>query len=156
MKPEPRLYADFSIRLLAIIIDTFVFLPVSYIVGALIPGLFYQALVSLIITGTIYTLFLSGPWQATPGKRLVGIYVMHQSGRALTNKEALERFLAYIMPSLPLYSSVQGGIMNVAMIWLLLIWFLPVITTRQRTGVHDLLCNTRVVLGKPQGENTHD
>lgn len=37
---------------------------------------------------------------------------------------------------------------------LLLVWFLPAAFTKQKTGLHDLMCKTRVVHGRPASAKT--
>ncbi len=141
-------YAGFLPRLAAVIIDTLILLPVtSLIMGTVGP--FYEALLGLIMTGTYYTLFVAGTWQATPGKRLMGVYVIRADGDALDPRQALCRYLGYLMPSLPIYSSLEPGTAQGIVIWLSAMWFLPIALTEQKTGLHDLLCRTRVVKGRP-------
>ncbi len=141
-------YAGFPIRLLAVMIDTLILFPIVDLLTMVIDGLFFQALMNMVIAATYYMLFLSGPWQATPGKRIVGVFVMHQSGRPLNQREALQRYIGYIIPTLPLYSSLKIETMNMVAMWLLLIWFVPMLMTKQRTAMHDILCNTRVIVGR--------
>lgn len=141
-------YAGFPIRLLAVLIDALILFPIADLLMMMIDGLFFQALMNMVIAASYYMLFLSGSWQATPGKRIVGIYVIHHSGRALNQREALQRYLGYIIPTLPLYSSLKIEEMNMITMWLALVWFAPIFMTKQRTPMHDILCNTRVIVGR--------
>ncbi|MBX9726879.1 MAG: RDD family protein [Rickettsiales bacterium] len=103
----------------------------------------------LLVSLGYYTYFTASRWQATPGKRLLSIYVVRTDNRALTPRDALERFLGFILPSLPIYSSImlqQQAAMLV--FWLTLFWFAPILFTPERIGFHDRLCRTRVVVGK--------
>lgn len=147
-------YAAFPIRLLAVLIDTLLLLFVSIILTSIIQpftdALFFHVLLNLIVTASLYSAFLSSGWQATPGKRIMKIYVMKKDGRPLSRRDALERYLAYIMPSLPLYSSMDINAANVLVCWLGLFWYLPALLTKQKTALHDMLCNTRVVQGKAE------
>lgn len=149
MKPKYE-YAGFSIRALALLIDSVILLLVTSLAISLFDNPFLESVVGLLVSGSYYSWFIGGPWQATPGKRAVNIHVIHLSGRALTEREAVARFLAYSMPTLPVYSSLDHQAMNVLMMWMMLIWFVPVLFTRERTGVHDLLCDTRVIHGTIQ------
>ena len=144
-KPLP--YAGFALRALALFIDSVILLISSAAILSLFDNRFIEAVVGLIISGSYYTYCTAGPWQATPGKRIVNIYVVHKSGRALTQREALARFLAYTMPTLPIYSSIDNQPAQVLMMWLMLIWFVPAMITQQRTAIHDILCDTRVLTG---------
>lgn len=141
-------YAGFLPRLAAVIIDTLILLPAS---GLLVDtvGPFYEALLGVIIAGAYYTLFVAGTWQATPGKRLMGVYVIRKDGQSLDPRQALCRYLGYLMPSLPIYSSLEPGTAQGLVVWLSAMWFVPIILTEQKTGLHDLLCETRVVKGRP-------
>jgi uncharacterized RDD family membrane protein YckC len=83
--------------------------------------------------GLLYeTLFVASKWQATPGKIVVGIYVMRSSGAPCSILTALGRALCRIISSL-----------------ILGIGYLMVAFTKQKTGLHDLMVDTRVVYGQP-------
>jgi len=148
-KQEP---AGLLIRGLAVTLDALIIFPVSVLLASVLKdNLPMHAIVSLIISGTYYVMFLSGPWAATPGKRLMGLLVLRSDGSRLSAEQALQRYLAYIMPSLPVYSSMEIGTSSIVMLWLSLVWFAPVLFTEKRTGIHDMLCHTRVVHGKIEG-----
>lgn len=95
-----------------------------------------------------YTLSTASGWQATPGKRMMGIYVIRADGKKLTQRDAFERFLAFYLPFLPVYISVFPAQVATLMIVLVLFWFLPIFSNPERMGLHDKLCNTRVVAGR--------
>jgi uncharacterized RDD family membrane protein YckC len=96
-----------------------------------------------------FTAFTAGPWQATPGQRLFGMVVARLDGRLLGRREALERFLAYYIPSLPMYlSDMDQNLLAKIALWLVIVWFSPILWRADRRGVHDLLCGTIVVTGK--------
>jgi uncharacterized RDD family membrane protein YckC len=147
MKSEP-VYGSFIMRLAAVIVDSLILLPITGLLYGTI-GLFYETVLSLIIAGAYYTAFVSGGWQATPGKRLIGVYVVRIDGAPLKPKEALERYLGYLLPSLPLYSSLEPSAAQGIMLWLSVVWFMPIALTAQKTGLHDILCRTRVIKGRP-------
>jgi uncharacterized RDD family membrane protein YckC len=76
-------------------------------------------------------LFVSGAWQATPGKRLCGLYVIRSDGARLTAAVAVLRYLCYFLSFLPL------GAGFVMIFWM-----------RERKALHDVICGTRVVHGR--------
>jgi uncharacterized RDD family membrane protein YckC len=75
--------------------------------------------------------FTHSRWQATLGKRFCGMYVTTAQGARLSLAQAALRHVASGL------SMLLGGLGYVS------IWF-----TRERTALHDMLCNTRVIMGK--------
>lgn len=142
-------YAGRLERLFAYLIDTVLLaLPGALLVSLLkdnpitILGVFFISL-------AYYTHFTASPWQATPGKRLLGLYVIRTDRRRLTTRDAVERFLAFILPSLPIYTSfIPANQSPILVFWLTIFWFSPILFTPERVGMHDRLCTTRVVVGK--------
>jgi uncharacterized RDD family membrane protein YckC len=96
--------------------------------GAMQPTI---VLVSLAAALFYYIYFPSGSWQATPGKRICGIYIIRQDGRRVSGPLALGRYLSYLISSLPLG-----------------VGFFMIGWTDQKKGLHDMICGTRVVYGK--------
>ncbi|QXX75976.1 RDD family protein [Methylovirgula sp. HY1] len=150
--PASVRYAGFWIRLLAYVIDTFIIEVFVIIAGALVgligAGLamrngaeppkdaidLLEVIGGLVgFTGAILynVVFNSGRWQATPGKRLLGIHIVTVSGEPVGPWLALGRYFAYILSSLPLC-----------------IGFMMIGWTKEKTGLHDMICRTRVVHGK--------
>jgi uncharacterized RDD family membrane protein YckC len=145
-------YAGFWMRCASYMIDA-IFLTVSFVVcqvvlafigvnvyrdnqfdgpGALFPVvlvLFYPA--SVIAALLYVTLFSCGRWQATPGKRLLGIHLMRADGGRLSFGRSLGRTFATLLSTL-----IFG------------IGFMMVGWTRQKRGLHDMICGTRAVYGK--------
>ena len=151
-------YAGRLERLFANLIDTLIlFVPATVVAvltssadaaGELQPSPVGMVVVFLVHM-TYYTAFTAGRWQGTPGKRLLNMYVIHTDHSRMTQRDALERFLAYVLPSLPMYSSfLPQNIAPMIVIWLSLFWFVPILTHPQRMGFHDKLCRTLVVSGK--------
>lgn len=157
MTPTPKI-AGWHERLFANIIDTLcLLLPASLVVGLLSQpgedGMPVPAPASLLLVfllnAAYYTISTSSNWQATPGKRLMNIHVVRADGRLLTQRDAFERFLAYVLPSLPIYTSFIPHDMQSAMVFgLSIAWFLPILTRPDRKAIHDTLCHTRVVSGR--------
>jgi uncharacterized RDD family membrane protein YckC len=143
-------YAGFWIRLAAYILD-YVILTVVCLSALLIAGGVaflitrsadatiesIQTHEVLLFLGTnllglfYYVYLVRGPWQATPGKRLCGIHITRTDGRAIAGWRALARTVAYILSALPLG-----------------IGFFMIGWTDQKKGLHDIVCDTRVIHGK--------
>lgn len=139
-------FAGFWIRALAMLIDG-VILEVLTIILARLLG--YDLLIvgdTTLVYGVMQTpgsaiglalglvyfaLIPAGRWQATPGKRLVGIHVIRADGQRLGAMAFLLRYLAYILSSL-----VFG------------LGFLMAGVTQQKRALHDFLCGTRVIYGR--------
>lgn len=118
-----------------------------------------------------YVLFLSSRWQATPGKRLMRIYIVSASGcRRLSVAHALARCVAFVVPAVlfipfmpfefftgletvPRVSFHSPEIMlmfvcSVAAQLYMLIVAITVAFTAEKTGIHDLICKTRALKGR--------
>ena len=144
-------HAGISIRALAVLLDWLILLPISHLFASLtLDSANMQVLLSLFIPGAYYVIFVSGSWQATPGKRVTGIYITNQDGSQLDAKQALQRYLAYSMPIFPLLTSFEFNTSSVISMWLHIVWFFPVAITINKTGIHDMLCHTYVVHGKAE------
>ena len=78
-----------------------------------------------------YAYFSAGPWQATPGKRICGIYVIRTNGARLDAPFGALRYLTYFLSALPLG-----------------LGFLMPLWTKERKALHDIICGTRVVYGR--------
>lgn len=149
MKQTLPLYAGRAERFFAYLIDTLILLLPGSLVVALLKGEDAAVVGVFLVSLGYYTYFTASRWQATPGKRLLSIYVVRTDNRALTPRDALERFLGFILPSLPIYSSIMPQQQAAMLVfWLTLFWFAPILFTPERIGLHDRLCRTRVVVGK--------
>ncbi len=149
MMRAPLAYAGRLERLLANLIDTIIQLFPAGLMVALLGGQRMAVVATFATSLAYYTLFTAGSWQATPGKRLLGIYVAHRNGTALTYRDALERFLAYVLPSLPIYASfIPEEIAPILVFWLSIAWFAPILLTPERMGLHDRMCRTHVLVGR--------
>jgi uncharacterized RDD family membrane protein YckC len=106
-------FAGFWLRAAACAIDTFTILVLFVVAASLFPSAFEKLVpptpVSLtdlpqpspLLIGVMaaliclyYTLFEGSPWQATPGKRILRLYVTDLNGRRITYGRALLRNLA--------------------------------------------------------------
>ena len=137
-------YAGFWIRFWAAMVDVLVFLPL-WIVQAVIesmskanPG---AATLIFVIAGFfiqwIYSaLFESGGWQATPGKRLMGLRVTDLAGNRISFSRATGRYFSKILSSL-----------------IFCIGYIMVGLTDKKQGLHDKLAETLVLRGKAGEES---
>ena len=152
MKQKPHIeYGGGGMRFIAVVLDTLILLPINVLLISVFSSLPLMGLVANIaLQMTYYIGFLSGPWRATPGKRVMGLYVVSTQGLgALSKEQAALRFIAYHIPTFPIYTSLIDGMSaEVMMMALFGVWFIPILMTEEKTGVHDLLCHTRVMKGQ--------
>ncbi len=87
--------------------------------------------ISWVISIAYSVYFISSKQQATPGKRIMNIYVATKDGQKLSINRCFARFFASILSGLLL----GAGFMMIAF-------------TKEKTALHDLICNTRVFYGK--------
>lgn len=82
----------------------------------------------IIVWWLYYSLFESSSWQATPGKRLLGLKVTDVNGVHINFKRASARFFGRLLSS-----AILG------------LGFLFVVWTKHKQALHDLLANTLVL-----------
>ncbi len=164
MKPRNVQYAKWYERLIAYLFDQFgasvfaaVVLALLIIMGVMkVTGTPEEPTIDqsgfavmFVCFMAYYVVSVGSRWQATPGQRLMRLYVMRTDRRALTLLYSLERFLAYIIPTLPVYVSfLPENISSALWVSLNIFWFAPILFTPEGVGLHDRLCNTRVVVGR--------
>jgi uncharacterized RDD family membrane protein YckC len=86
-------------------------------------------------TGPVYVfLFESSPWQATIGKRLLNIYVTDDNGRRISGARSCGRSLAKWG-----FGLFGGSLLS----------FVTIAATRKKKALHDFVCKTLVVSGRP-------
>jgi uncharacterized RDD family membrane protein YckC len=143
-------YAGFWIRVTAYIIDAFfldfmLFVPLTIIGvvrqisgGLPNPGALGSILDITVLAGGVlyYAFFTASGWQATPGKRILGLHIIRADGRKIGFALGLGRYLAYIPSSL-----------------ILGFGFFMIGWSDQKKGLHDIICGTRVVRGRPRVRN---
>ena len=131
-------YAGFWIRFWAAAVDGLIFLPLM-LVNAGIAATGWNSVsvyvVDLIISfliGWLYSaLFESSGWQATPGKRLMGIHVTDLNGNRISFARATGRhFSKYISGLIFGIGYIMAGI------------------TDKKQGLHDKMADTLVLRGK--------
>lgn len=185
--PLSRRYGGFWLRANAIFLDSLVLLPLWVAMMFMESPLLSQIL-GFAVPGAYYAWFVASPWQATPGKRWLGVYILRLDGRAMSALDALKRYTIYFVPTAPLAAiafvapniqlddtmllsladpaavqhimqqAADYGIVAVPLfllsVALSLVWFLPAAFSSEKKALHDMLCGTRVVYGKPGEEKT--
>ena len=125
-------YAGFWIRVGAAIIDIIIMNIVGGVLGFLF-GLAMESepvgfLISFIVNVGYFAGFESSSWQATLGKRAVGVKVTGEQGERISFWRAVGRYLGKIVSTLILF-----------------IGFLMVGWTKRKQGLHDMMAGTLVV-----------
>lgn len=126
----PLKYAAPWKRGAAFLVDAAMVLPVA----ALSP---LSAVGLLALTGT---LFEASPWQATPGKRWLGLRVMEAEGRRMTWRRAAVRHVARAVP-LALLAGGEPVSAAVAAVFCVV----PVLTGARRSTLWDRLAFANVI-----------
>lgn len=136
-------------RIFASLIDTLIMLAPHLLVAKYMGDTGPAMMLGFLMNLSYFTWFTSSAWQASPGQRILNIHVVRIDGRKLNKLDALERFLVFIAPTLPMYASAVPQDMAPAItVGLSLVWFLPIVINEKRMGVHDQICHMRVVVGK--------
>ncbi len=139
-------YAGFWIRFWATIIDSLIWFPLALVVVVLMNGTWNDTafnevvlfLISLILGWLYSALFESGGWQATPGKRLLGLRVTGLNGDRISFGRASGRHFSKLLSYLTLY-----------------IGFIIAGLTVNKQGLHDMVAGTLVLRGKADGASEH-
>jgi uncharacterized RDD family membrane protein YckC len=129
--PNSVIYIGFWKRFLAYIIDFLVYFLPYVIMEVIFDEKIYPVLNFIIqlLYSWAYTACLhSSSWQATVGKKVLGIIVVDEYGDRLTLKRATGRFFAEILSAL-----------------LFCIGFMMVGWTKHKQGLHDILAKTFVI-----------
>jgi hypothetical protein len=148
-----EIYAGFVVRLVATVIDMIITAPIIWaalhIIGfdmshlptieQVMSGVQVKEtsetrmadFTSWIISITYSIHFITSKQQATPGKRIMNIYIATKDGKKLSVNRCFARFFASILSGL-----------------LFGIGFLMIAFTKEKTALHDLICKTRVYYGK--------
>jgi uncharacterized RDD family membrane protein YckC len=145
-------YAGFWIRLAAYVIDYIVVFVAQMIIYTIFgvsmfgaasmdpeaAGMFEStgSVLAVLITSVggilYYVLMESSAKQATLGKMAVGLIVTDDNGGRMSFMRALGRFFAKILSAMILF-----------------IGFIMIGFTERKQGLHDIICSTLVVKGKP-------
>ncbi len=96
-----------------------------------LSGFGTQTLVNTILNIAMIAALTSSSWQATVGKRAMGIYIVRSKGARLNLLTAGLREVCKLVSGL-----------------ILCIGYMMVGWTKEKTGLHDLMVDTRVVYGR--------
>ena len=152
---EQVAYAGFWIRFCAYVLDVFIatfviaipYTVLSIIVNVGISALSLDANTAYVIYLFMYCIYLaacigyfvvlpSTKWQATPGKKLLGLQIVNAQGKRISFLRALVRFVSMFFSSLLLmFGYVMAGIHP------------------KKRSLHDILGNTYVIY-KPDSTHT--
>ncbi len=143
-------YAPRLDRFLAYIIDSAIMLVIAGLIIKIGGAHSLFAMLGALASQLAYVIVsTASSWQATLGQRAMGVYVARLDGKPLSERDALERFLAYVLPTLPINLSIASiEVLTMASFWLIAAWFSPILWREDRRGVHDVLCDTVVLTGK--------
>jgi uncharacterized RDD family membrane protein YckC len=144
--PSHLVYAGFWLRFAAIIVDGIIFLPlsiVSYLLQSaanhvdepsakILLGLFMicYGIFEIVARWLYFALMESSSWQATLGKRLLGIRVTSLDGQRIGFGRATGRYFGKILSALILF-----------------VGFIMAGLTERKQALHDMLAGTLVVRG---------
>ncbi len=141
-------YAGFWLRFVAVIVDSFISMAILFVIvllGGIVVGMALSGggtsneavqflagllwmLLSLIIPWLYFALCEGSSWQATPGKKLLGIRVTDLDGAPISFARASGRHWAKLLSYIILY-----------------IGFMMAGWTEKKQGLHDMLANTLVI-----------
>lgn len=141
-------YAGFWLRLVAVIVDSFISMAIMFVIlllGGILLGMALSGvgtineqlqmlvpliwlILSLIIPWLYYALCEASNWQATPGKKLLGLRVTDLDGAQISFARASGRHWAKLLSYIILY-----------------IGFMMAGWTEKKQGLHDMLANTLVI-----------
>jgi uncharacterized RDD family membrane protein YckC len=125
--PSAQQYAGFWTRLAAWVIDIVIVYAVS---GLVIAGTFGIGILAVFLLPWVYEAWLlSSDWQATVGKRALGMRVIDLQGRRITFARASGRHFAKYISA-----------------FLLGIGFIMAAFTSKKQALHDMLAETLVIL----------
>jgi uncharacterized RDD family membrane protein YckC len=135
-------YAGFWKRVLAYLIDLVPLIIISAVLAIgsgqdlanmdAEPSFAFTDILGLFIGIAYFAGFESSSWQATPGKRALGMIVVDTNGGRIGFGKAVGRYFAKILSGL-----------------ILLIGYIMIAFTERKQGLHDMIVGTLVVVGEP-------
>ena len=120
-------FGGFWVRVAASFIDTLILLLPSIAITLFVPEE-WRLLITLVIYWFYYAILESSVWQATLGKRMLGLKVVGRDGEQLSFMRATGRWLAKIISTLTL-----------------MIGYLMVGWSKYKRGLHDMIAGTYVI-----------
>lgn len=149
MKKPTVIYAGRLERFFAYLLDTLILLIAAMFLIRGFGAGGGMMLITFVGEAAYYTLFSASNWQASPGQRLLSIRVVRLDGKAIDYSAALQRFILYALPRLPMYSSLFSADTAQSLTGIFTIfWFAPILFTFDRAGMHDTLSKMRLVVGR--------
>jgi uncharacterized RDD family membrane protein YckC len=132
-QPEPFKYGGFWLRLVASILDGIIVNLAISVIGAALAssadgGATVVGLLTLFGNWLYFALMEAGPWQATIGKRVLGLMVVDDHGRPISFGRATRRYWGKLV------STVILGI-----------GFILAAFTSRKQALHDMMAGTLVV-----------
>ncbi|AZZ38196.1 hypothetical protein CIK05_15770 [Bdellovibrio sp. qaytius] len=116
-------YAGFWRRFVALFIDALIMLIPAWILGTLIPY------AGGIVLGVLYKpVFEASPLMGTPGKAMMGMIVVSETGQRLTIKQAYIRYFCSIL---------SGFVLGIG-------YFMNLFTAKRQT-LHDMIAESVVI-----------
>ena len=168
--------AGFWRRLGAVVIDR-VFIMIFWFAIEVFMGndMFFKTALYLLILFVYYVGLWASDWHATLGKRIFNVYIVDYNGDGIQPLRAISRFFTVFIPYIPtlilllaiLYrgSESHAAVLNIpyqkivlqwlsiasALFYVILtfIWYVPIPFSKTKKGMHDRICRTRVVMGRP-------
>ncbi len=141
-------YAGFWLRVVAYIIDAIIVGIVGFVIGMIFGvgavstgtdisdptggGNMLLNLISIAIGVAYFAGMESSSWQATVGKKALGLVVTDLNGQRISLGRAIGRYFGKILSAL-----------------ILLIGFIMVAFTERKQGLHDMIAGTLVLKGQP-------
>ncbi|MEM7780662.1 MAG: RDD family protein [Pseudomonadota bacterium] len=137
-------YGGFWIRVVAYIIDAIILGIAGAVIGGILGAVIgvgggsqdaaggVGGLVGLVLGIAYFTVLESSDWQATVGKKAMGLIVTDTDGNKITWLRALGRYAGKLL---------SGAI--------LLIGYIMIAFTERKQGLHDMLASTLVLKGEP-------
>ena len=122
-------YANFMQRLVAAIIDSFIFMFVIGVLAVFTLGI--ALLFSWALAWVYYAAFESSKHQATPGKIIMGLMVTDMNGNRITFAQAMLRGFGHVL----------SAVFFIGYFWMLF--------SDKNQGLHDVIAGTLVVTGRP-------
>jgi uncharacterized RDD family membrane protein YckC len=124
----------------------------------------YTILVGIIVASTYFISFERSKWQATIGKRLLGLKVVDATNKRLSLFRAAKRFIVFGLPAFTFHffaffvyhpqcmdvvkletdlpSPCTKLVVSYAVA--LLLWFIPIFFTKNKTTTYDMLSKTHI------------
>jgi uncharacterized RDD family membrane protein YckC len=133
-------YAGFWIRVAAVLIDAIILFVIQFVLQmafapVLLSGKPAGSLMAILVVNLIgvamaatYESVLIARYAATPGKMAMGLAVVRADGSPVSLGRALGRYFSKILSSMTL-----------------LIGYIMVAFDSQKRGLHDIICDTRVI-----------